>query len=71
MEFGVQAIFGPSDPILGAHIQSICEGKFSNLTDKFIGNIYGRVRRKFTPTIKCVSYPYKLCIIPAFSRSIY
>nr|XP_015833576.1 PREDICTED: glutamate receptor ionotropic, kainate 2 isoform X6 [Tribolium castaneum] len=25
MEFGVQAIFGPSDPILGAHIQSICE----------------------------------------------
>lgn len=27
MEFGVQAIFGPSDPILGAHIQSICEGK--------------------------------------------
>lgn len=25
MEFGVQAIFGPSDPVLGAHIQSICE----------------------------------------------
>ncbi|GLV33799.1 uncharacterized protein CBL_11314 [Carabus blaptoides fortunei] len=25
MEFGVQAIFGPSDPLLGAHIQSICE----------------------------------------------
>ncbi|KAG5865362.1 hypothetical protein JTB14_036346 [Gonioctena quinquepunctata] len=25
MEFGIQAIFGPSDPILGAHIQSICE----------------------------------------------
>ncbi|XP_056633758.1 glutamate receptor ionotropic, kainate 2 isoform X2 [Diorhabda sublineata] len=25
VEFGVQAIFGPSDPILGAHIQSICE----------------------------------------------
>ncbi|CAG9821798.1 unnamed protein product [Phaedon cochleariae] len=25
MEFGVQGIFGPSDPILGAHIQSICE----------------------------------------------
>ncbi|XP_060534775.1 glutamate receptor ionotropic, kainate 2 [Cylas formicarius] len=25
MEYGVQAIFGPSDPILGAHIQSICE----------------------------------------------
>ncbi|XP_066156860.1 glutamate receptor ionotropic, kainate 2 isoform X1 [Euwallacea fornicatus] len=25
MEFGVQAIFGPTDPVLGAHIQSICE----------------------------------------------
>lgn len=25
MEFGIQAIFGPSDPVLGAHIQSICE----------------------------------------------
>ncbi|RZF41428.1 hypothetical protein LSTR_LSTR000142, partial [Laodelphax striatellus] len=25
LEFGVQAIFGPSDPLLGAHIQSICE----------------------------------------------
>lgn len=25
METGVQAIFGPSDPVLGAHIQSICE----------------------------------------------
>jgi ionotropic kainate glutamate receptor 2 len=25
MEFGIQAIFGPSDPLLGAHIQSICE----------------------------------------------
>lgn len=25
MESGVQAIFGPSDPVLGAHIQSICE----------------------------------------------
>lgn len=25
MESGVQAVFGPSDPVLGAHIQSICE----------------------------------------------
>ena len=25
MEFGVQAIFGPTDPLLGCHIQSICE----------------------------------------------
>ncbi|XP_055372233.1 glutamate receptor ionotropic, kainate 2 isoform X4 [Condylostylus longicornis] len=25
MESGIQAIFGPSDPLLGAHIQSICE----------------------------------------------
>ncbi|XP_071050380.1 glutamate receptor ionotropic, kainate 2 isoform X5 [Onthophagus taurus] len=25
MEYGVQAIFGPSDPVLGPHIQSICE----------------------------------------------
>ncbi|XP_071455838.1 glutamate receptor ionotropic, kainate 1-like [Hetaerina americana] len=25
LEFGVQGIFGPSDPLLGAHIQSICE----------------------------------------------
>ncbi|XP_046667621.1 LOW QUALITY PROTEIN: glutamate receptor ionotropic, kainate 2-like [Homalodisca vitripennis] len=25
MEFGIQALFGPSDPLLGAHIQSICE----------------------------------------------
>ncbi|VEN34200.1 unnamed protein product [Callosobruchus maculatus] len=25
IEHGVQAIFGPSDPILGAHVQSICE----------------------------------------------
>lgn len=25
MEFGVQGIFGPSDPVLGAHIQSMCE----------------------------------------------
>lgn len=25
MEFGVQAIFGPSDSLLGSHIQSICE----------------------------------------------
>lgn len=25
MENGVQAIFGPSDPFLGSHIQSICE----------------------------------------------
>ncbi|XP_068085191.1 glutamate receptor ionotropic, kainate 2 [Anabrus simplex] len=25
MEYGIQAIFGPSDPLLGAHIQSICE----------------------------------------------
>lgn len=25
MEHGVQAVFGPSDPILGSHIQSICE----------------------------------------------
>ncbi|XP_063237622.1 glutamate receptor ionotropic, kainate 2 isoform X1 [Bacillus rossius redtenbacheri] len=25
MEFGVQAMFGPSDPLLGAHVQSICE----------------------------------------------
>jgi ionotropic kainate glutamate receptor 2 len=25
MQFGIQAFFGPSDPLLGAHIQSICE----------------------------------------------
>lgn len=25
MEIGVQAIFGPSDPILGTHVQSICD----------------------------------------------
>lgn len=25
VEFGVQAIFGPSDSLLGSHIQSICE----------------------------------------------
>lgn len=25
MEMGVQAVFGPTDPLLGAHIQSICE----------------------------------------------
>lgn len=25
MEHGVQALFGPSDSFLGAHIQSICE----------------------------------------------
>ncbi|XP_037925814.1 glutamate receptor ionotropic, kainate 2 isoform X1 [Hermetia illucens] len=25
MEYGIQAIFGPSDPLLGPHIQSICE----------------------------------------------
>lgn len=25
MELGVQAIFGPSDQLLGSHIQSICE----------------------------------------------
>lgn len=25
MESGVQAVFGPSEPVLGAHIQSICE----------------------------------------------
>lgn len=25
LENGVQAIFGPSDPLLGSHIQSICE----------------------------------------------
>lgn len=25
LEFGVQAIFGPCDPLLGGHIQSICE----------------------------------------------
>lgn len=25
LEFGVQAIFGPTEPVLGAHIQSICE----------------------------------------------
>ncbi|KAK9881447.1 hypothetical protein WA026_016333 [Henosepilachna vigintioctopunctata] len=25
MEYGVQGIFGPLDPVLGAHIQSICE----------------------------------------------
>ncbi|XP_072156449.1 glutamate receptor ionotropic, kainate 2 isoform X1 [Bemisia tabaci] len=25
MEHGIQALFGPSDPLLGAHIQSICE----------------------------------------------
>lgn len=36
MEFGVQAIFGPSDPILGAHIQSICEGEFSKISNAFV-----------------------------------
>lgn len=25
VEFGVQAVFGPSDPLLGAHIHSICD----------------------------------------------
>lgn len=25
VQFGVQAIFGPSDPLLGSHIQSICD----------------------------------------------
>lgn len=25
LENGIQAIFGPTDPLLGAHIQSICE----------------------------------------------
>lgn len=25
MEMGVLAVFGPTDPLLGAHIQSICE----------------------------------------------
>lgn len=25
MQFGVQAVFGPSDPLLGAHIHSICD----------------------------------------------
>lgn len=25
LEFGIQGMFGPADPILGAHIQSICE----------------------------------------------
>ena len=25
MEHGAQAIFGPSDPHLGAHVQSICD----------------------------------------------
>lgn len=25
MEIGIQALFGPIDPILGPHIQSICE----------------------------------------------
>ena len=25
INFGVQAVFGPSDPLLGSHIQSICD----------------------------------------------
>lgn len=25
VDFGIQAIFGPTDPLLGSHIQSICE----------------------------------------------
>lgn len=25
VDFGVQAIFGPSDPLLGPHVQSICD----------------------------------------------
>lgn len=25
VQFGVQAIFGPSDPLLGPHVQSICD----------------------------------------------
>lgn len=25
IDFGVQAIFGPSDPVLGPHVQSICD----------------------------------------------
>jgi ionotropic kainate glutamate receptor 2 len=25
VHFGVQAVFGPSDPLLGAHIHSICD----------------------------------------------
>ena len=25
MEIGIQAIFGPTDPVLGPHVQSICE----------------------------------------------
>jgi ionotropic kainate glutamate receptor 2 len=25
VNFGVQAVFGPSDPLLGAHIHSICD----------------------------------------------
>lgn len=25
MQFGVHAVFGPSDPLLGAHIHSICD----------------------------------------------
>lgn len=25
VQFGVQAVFGPSDPLLGAHIHSICD----------------------------------------------
>lgn len=25
IDFGVQAIFGPSDPLLGPHVQSICD----------------------------------------------
>ncbi|XP_066250677.1 glutamate receptor ionotropic, kainate 2 [Euwallacea similis] len=46
MEFGVQAIFGPTDPVLGAHIQSICEA---------LGVPHLEARIDFEPTSKKLS----------------
>lgn len=50
MEYGVQALFGPSDPFLGAHVQSICEAlnlphietrvDFENMSKKFSINLH-------------------------------
>lgn len=39
LEYGIQAIFGPSDPLLGAHIQSICEALDVPHIEARIGNM--------------------------------
>lgn len=50
VKMGVQAIFGPSDPTLGAHIYSICDALDIPYLDARIDTHSGGMSSSFVPT---------------------